>query len=97
MTYQRNINVQLTSIRRDVPVELATTAALYAKINKVKIKISNITNLATTTALTAVEKKNLMLVIYTKKPSKIQKLVKLKKKVSDYDHDKYITLQNLIS
>ena len=36
---------------------LATTAALNAKINKVKNKIPSITNLATTIALTAVENK----------------------------------------
>ena len=37
---------------------LATTAALNAKINGVKYKIPNITNLAyTTTAVTAVESK----------------------------------------
>ena len=34
---------------------LATTAALNAKINEVKNKIPSITNLATTIALTAVE------------------------------------------
>ena len=36
---------------------LATTAALNAKINKVKSKIPNITSLSTNTTLTAVEKK----------------------------------------
>ena len=36
---------------------LATDASLNAKINKVKGEIPNITNLGTTTALTAVENK----------------------------------------
>ena len=36
---------------------LATTAALNAKINEVKNKIPNITNLATTSDLTTVENK----------------------------------------
>ena len=36
---------------------LPTNSTLNAKINEVKNKISNITNLATTTALTAVENK----------------------------------------
>ena len=36
---------------------LATTAALNATINEAKGKIPNFTNLATTTALTAVENK----------------------------------------
>ena len=34
---------------------LATTIALNAKVNEVKCKIPSITNLASTTALTAVE------------------------------------------
>ena len=38
-------------------------SALNAKINEVQIKISNITNLVTTTALTAVENKTPKLVI----------------------------------
>ena len=36
---------------------LATTTTLNAKVNEVKNKISNISNLATITALTAVENK----------------------------------------
>ena len=38
-------------------INLATTAALNAKINEAKDKIHNITNLATTSALTTVENK----------------------------------------
>ena len=36
---------------------LASTAALNIKINEVKNKIANVINLATTTALTAIENK----------------------------------------
>ena len=40
-----------------------TTTALNAKINEIQNKIPNNTNLANTTALSAVENKNLILVI----------------------------------
>ena len=40
-----------------------TNTTLNSKINEVKEEIADITNLPTTTALTAVENKNLMLVI----------------------------------
>ena len=43
--------------------ELATTTALNAKINKVKNKIPNFTNLTATAALTAVKKIKCLLVI----------------------------------
>ena len=43
--------------------ELATTTALNAKINKVKNKIPNFTNLTATTGLTAVKKIKYLLVI----------------------------------
>ena len=42
---------------------LATTAALNAKINEVKGEIPNITKLASTTALTAVENKILVVLL----------------------------------
>ena len=41
---------------------LATNTFLHAKINQVKNKISNITNLATATTLTAVQNKILTIV-----------------------------------
>ena len=44
-------------------INLATTTPLNVKINEVQNKISQITNLATATALTAVEIKCLMLEI----------------------------------
>ena len=42
---------------------LVTNTTLNSKINEVKEEIADIINLPTTTALTAVENKNLMLVI----------------------------------
>ena len=47
------MNIILSS--KILTINLATTTALIIKINKVKNKIPNITNLATTNALTAVE------------------------------------------
>ena len=44
-------------------MNLATNASLNAKLNEVKGEMPNITNLATTSALTSVENKYLMLVI----------------------------------
>ena len=56
--------------------ELATTTALNAKINKVKNKIPNFTNLTATAALTAVKKIKCLLVIQSTKLTITQKLVK---------------------
>ena len=55
--------------------DITTSTALNAKINEVKNKIPNITNLATTTALTAVENKiHKMLAIYSIELTMRQKL-----------------------
>ena len=56
----------MNEVKGKIPgiTNLASTAALNAKINEVKNKIPNITNLATTTAFTVVENKiYLMLII----------------------------------
>ena len=60
---------------------LATATALNSKINKVKNKVSNITNLGRTAPLTTVEIKYLMLVVQSKKLTITQKLVNLKIKL----------------
>ena len=72
---------------------LATTTALNAKLNEVKYKIPNTTNLATTT--TAVENKYLMNVSnlvkitdYNTKNNEIENKI-----AADHDHDKYIITQ----
>ena len=64
-----------------------TPIALNIKINEVKNKLLNIINLATISALTAVENKipsNLVKEYDTK-------ISEIEKKISDHDHDKYIT------
>ena len=72
---------------------LATiTTALNAKINEVKNKIPNITNLATTTALTGVENKIPNVSNLVKKPDHKTKICETENKIIT-DHDKYITTQ----
>ena len=64
-----------------------TLNALNIKINEVKNKLLNIINLATISALTAVENKipsNLVKEYDTK-------ISEIEKKITDHDHDKYIT------
>ena len=70
---------------------MATTAALNPKINKVEGKISNITNLASNTALTKRK-----IIDYNIKINEIEK------KITDHDHNilvlhNILLLQNLIS
>ena len=59
-----------------------------AKIIEVKGEISNITSLATASSLTSVENKihSVFLTVTI-----TQKLMKLTKKITDHNHDKYIT------
>ena len=68
-------------------INLATTAALNAKIIEIKDKIPNISNLASTAALTTVEN-NDNLVEQTDYDTKINEI---EKKTINHDHDKYIT------
>ena len=58
------------------------------KQNKVKSKIPNITNLATTTALAAIENNLVKNTDYKTKISQIENKI-----TTDHDHDKYITTQ----
>ena len=50
------LNAKINEFKNKIPI-LATTTAINAKTNEVKNKIPNITNIATPTALTAVENK----------------------------------------
>ena len=70
---------------------LATTAALNAKIKEVKNKIPNITNLGTTTALIAVENKMPNVSNLVKKTDYSTKIEN--KITADHDHDKCIANQ----
>ena len=62
--------------------------------NEVKNKIPSITNLATTTALTAVENKIANVSNLVKKTVYNTKISETENKITtDHDHDKYITTQ----
>ena len=67
-------------------------AALNAKINEVKGKIPNATNLASPTALTVVENELPKVSKLVKKTDYNTKINEIKKKIIDHDHDKYITI-----
>ena len=70
----KNIEDQIPDV-----ANVATNASGNAKTNEVKGEIPNNTKLATTTALIAVENNYLMLIIWSKKLTTIQKLMKLKR------------------
>ena len=70
----------------------ATKTTPNTKINEVKEKIPRITNLITKTALNAVENKIPSISNFVKKLTVTQILMKLKKKITDHNHNKYITI-----
>ena len=74
------LNAKINQVKGETPkiTILATNASVNSKMNEVKGKISNISNLANTIALTAAQKKNLLLLVKSKKLTITQKLMKLK-------------------
>ena len=73
---------------------IAINTIVNAKINEAKIEILSITNLATTTSLTAVENKITNVFNLVKKPDYNRKIYEIENKITtDHDHDKYITTQ----
>ena len=86
-------NAKIKDIEDKIPdiTNLATNASLNTKINEVKGEISNITNLATTSALTAVENKIPSVSNLVKKTDYNTKINEIEKKITDHNHDKYIT------
>ena len=74
--------------------DLTTTVAVNAKINEVKSKIPNTTNLATTTVPTAVENELPNVSNLVKNSDYNTKINETENKITfNYDHDKYITTQ----
>ena len=61
------------------------------KLTEVENKISDVSNLATKTALTAVENEIHSVSNLVKKTDYDTKISDLEKKLTDYNHDKYIT------
>ena len=70
---------------------LATKINLNTKINEVKNEIPSIAGLATTSALTAVENKIPSISKLVKKTDHDTKVTEIEKKLTDHNHDKYIT------
>ena len=84
-------NAKINEIENEIPsiTILATTAAPNVKINEVTGEIPYIINLANNTALTAIENKILSLSYLVKKNWNW-------KNVTDNNHDKYVTTQEII-
>ena len=70
---------------------LAIKTTLNAKINEVKGELPRITNLATKTALNAVENKRHSVSNLVKRTDYNTKINKIEKKITDHNHEKYIT------
>ena len=70
---------------------LITNSTLHAKINEVKGKIPSITNLATSAALTAIKNKIPSVSNLVKKTDYNTKINEIEKKITNHDHNKYIT------
>ena len=87
------LNAKINEVKGEVAsiTNSTTTAALDAKINEFKGKIPNITNLATILLLLLLKIKYLTLVIQSKKTDYNRKINEIEKKITDYDHDRYIT------
>ena len=85
-----SVNAKINEFEGEISTYLATNASLNAKINEVKGKIPNITNLASTTALTTVEKKMLNVSNLVTKTDYNTKKSEIENKITDHDHDKYI-------
>ena len=66
-------------------------ADFNAKVTEIEGKIPSITGLATNSALTAVESKIPDVSSLVKKTDYDTKVSEIEKKITDYDHDKYIT------
>ena len=81
----KNIEDKISDI-----ANLATEASLNAKINEVKGEIPNITNVASTTAFTTVENK-IPNVSNLVKKTDYKTNNKIEKKITDHNHDKYIS------
>ena len=71
--------------------DLVTKSGFNAKITEVEGKIPNITGLAASSALTVVENKIPDVNNLVKKVDYDTKTSDIKKKITDHDHDKYIT------
>ena len=81
----------LLKIKYLIPDNLVTKTDLNAKTTEIEGKIPSITGLATNSALTAVENKIPDVSSLVRKTDYNIKISEIENKVSDRDHDKYIT------
>ena len=88
-----NIMLRQKNIEDNIPdlTNLATKTILNTNINEVKNEIPSINNLATTSALTGVENKIRSVSSLVKKTDYDTKVKELEKKITDHNHDEYIT------
>ena len=86
-------NAKIKNIEDKIPdiSNLASKTNLNTKINEVKNEIPSITGLATTSGLNAVENKIPSICNLVKKTDYNTKITEMEKKISDHNHDKYIT------
>ena len=75
---------------------LVLLTQLLAKINDVKGDLPNISDLATTSALTAFKNEIPSVSNLLKKTDNNTKLSEIVKKITDHNHDKYITTLKLL-
>ena len=75
---------------------LVLLTQLLAKINDVKGDLPNISDLATTSALTAFKNEIPSVSDLLKKTDNNTKLSEIVKKITDHNHDKYITTLKLL-
>ena len=87
-------NAKINEVKGKIPsiTNLATTNALNAKLNEVWDKIPNIINLAPNTVLAAVGSKIPNVSNLVKKTDYNTQIGETKKKITDHNHDKYITI-----
>ena len=84
-----NYNTDKTELGKKTP-DMADFVK-EAKLTELENKILDISNLATKTALTAVENKIPSVSSLVKKTDYDTKISELEKKLTDHNHDKYIT------
>ena len=86
-------NLKTKNIEDKIPdiSNLASKTILNTKINEVKNEIPSITGLATASALTLVENKISDTTNLVKKTDYNTKITEIEKKLTDHNHDKYIT------
>ena len=92
-TDKSNLQKKISDAEKKIPnsSDLAKKTDLNAKITEIENKIPNITGLATNSALTTVENKTPNVNNLVTKTDHNTKMSETEKKVSDHNHEKYIT------